>query len=105
MSILRPVPPTRLPKKIFDDPELRDFFMSLTRSLYYLWEHSRKLELTLTETTITHTAPGAADYAIQDLTNSSPFGFADLEEGRTVLQVIANLQTRVNELEEHFIGE
>lgn len=54
---------------------------------------------TAAETTITHTAPGAADYAIQDLTDSSPFGFASQDEGNTVLQVIANLQTRVAELE------
>lgn len=55
--------------------------------------------LTATETTITHTAPGAADYAIAALTNSSPYGFASQDEGHTVLQVIANLQTRVDELE------
>lgn len=55
--------------------------------------------LTAAETTITHTAPGVADYAIAALTNLSPYGFAAQDEGHTVLQVIANLQTRVNELE------
>jgi hypothetical protein len=54
-------------------------------------------------TTITHTAPTTADYAVQDLIDSgvgSAFGFATKDEGNTVLQVIANLQTRVQELEE-----
>jgi hypothetical protein len=56
-------------------------------------------ELTDELTTITHTAPGTPDYAIQDLTNSSPYGFVTQDEGNTVLSVIANLQTRQNELE------
>jgi hypothetical protein len=56
--------------------------------------------LTAQDTTITFTAPGTADYAIQDLTSTgSPFGFVTADEGQTVLQVIANLQTRVSELE------
>jgi hypothetical protein len=49
-------------------------------------------------TTITHTAP-TPDYAIQNLTNSSGFGFVTADEGNTVLSVILNLQTRVGELE------
>lgn len=58
-------------------------------------------EQTLTEalTDITHTDPGTADYAIQDLTNTGGFGFATKDEGNTVLAVIANLQARVSELE------
>jgi hypothetical protein len=55
--------------------------------------------LTSTLTSITHTAPGTPDYAIQDLTNTSPYGFATKDEGNTVLSVILNLQTRVDELE------
>jgi hypothetical protein len=50
-------------------------------------------------TTITSTAPGTADFAIQDLTSTTPFGFASKDEGNTVLAVIANLQSRVAELE------
>lgn len=50
-------------------------------------------------TTITASAPGTADYAIQDLTNSSGYGFVTADEGQSVLAVIANLQTRVAELE------
>ena len=55
--------------------------------------------LTTQLTTITATAPGTPDYAIQDLVNSSAFGFVTKDEGNTVLSVIANLQTRVAELE------
>jgi len=50
-------------------------------------------------TTITSTAPGTADFAIQDLIDTTPFGFATKDEGNTVLAVIANLQARVAELE------
>jgi len=59
-------------------------------------------EITDELTTITHTAPGTPDYAVQDLVDSgvgSAFGFATKDEGNTVLSVIANLQARVNELE------
>jgi hypothetical protein len=55
--------------------------------------------LTTQLTTITSTAPGTPDYAIQDLTSTTPFGFASKDEGNTVLSVIANLQTRVAQLE------
>lgn len=55
--------------------------------------------LTSQLTTITSTAPGTPDYAIQDLTSTTPFGFASKDEGNTVLSVIANLQTRVAQLE------
>lgn len=55
--------------------------------------------LTAQLTTITHTAPGTPDYAIQNFTQSSPFGFVTADEANTVLSVIANLQARVAELE------
>lgn len=55
--------------------------------------------LTAQLTSITHTEPGTADYAIQNLTQTSPFGFVTQDEGNTVLKVILNLQTRVQELE------
>jgi hypothetical protein len=55
--------------------------------------------LTTQLTTITSTAPGTPDFAIQDLIDTTPFGFATQDEGNTVLAVIANLQTRVAELE------
>lgn len=61
-------------------------------------------EITDELTTITHTAPGTADYAIQSLTDSNGFGFVTADEGNTVLSVIANLQTRVNELESRLVS-
>ncbi len=50
-------------------------------------------------TTITHTAPGTPDYAIQNLTTTTPYGFVTADEGNSVLKVIANLQTRLAEVE------
>jgi hypothetical protein len=55
--------------------------------------------LTAQLTSITSTAPGTPDYAIQDLVNTSAYGFVTKDEGNTVLSVIANLQTRVAQLE------
>lgn len=55
--------------------------------------------LTTQLTTITHTAPSSDDFAIQNLTSAGGFGFATADEGNTVLKVIANLQTRMSELE------
>jgi hypothetical protein len=54
---------------------------------------------TVALTTITSTAPGTPDFAIQDLIDTTPFGFATKDEGNSVLAVVANLQTRVAELE------
>lgn len=55
--------------------------------------------LTASLTTCTASAPGTPDYAIADLTATSPYGFASADEGQSVLKVIINLQTKVNELE------
>lgn len=55
--------------------------------------------LTAQLTSITHTAPGTPDYAIQDLTNSSGYGFVTKDEGNTVLSVILNLQARLAQVE------
>lgn len=60
---------------------------------------TQQTELTDELTTITFTSPGTPDYAIQNLTNAGGYGFVTQDEGNTVLSVIANLQTRVNELE------
>jgi len=59
----------------------------------------RGAALTTQLTSITHTAPGTPDYAIQNMTQTTPWGFATQDEGNTVLSVILNLQTRVAELE------
>lgn len=50
-------------------------------------------------TTLTFSNPVTPDYAVANLTNTGGFGFASSDEGQTVLSVIANLQTRVSELE------
>lgn len=50
-------------------------------------------------TAVTASAPGVADYAIQDLVQNTGFGFVSADEGQTILSVIINLQTRVAELE------
>jgi hypothetical protein len=55
--------------------------------------------LTAQLTTITHTAAGTPDYAIQNLTTTTPYGFVTADEGNTVLAVIANLQARLAEVE------
>jgi len=54
--------------------------------------------LTTALTTLTN-AGTASDYAIQALTNSSPFGFVSQAEGETVVDVVLNNQARINELE------
>ena len=56
-------------------------------------------DLTAQLTTITHTAPGTPDYAIQNLTTSTPYGFVTADEGNSVLAVIANLQARLAQVE------
>jgi hypothetical protein len=55
--------------------------------------------LTAQVTTITHTAPDPADYALQDMVEATGFGFATADEGNTLLAVVANLQTRLAEVE------
>jgi hypothetical protein len=55
--------------------------------------------LTAQLTTITHTAPGTPDYAIQNLVQNTGFGFSTADEGNSVLKVIANLQARLAEVE------
>lgn len=96
-------PPVKIPARLANDPELRQFFFELTKAVYFMWERMRKLEQTAALTTITHTSPGTPDYAIQNL-SAGGFGFVTADEGNTVLSVIANLQTRLTELETHFTG-
>lgn len=55
--------------------------------------------LTTQLTTITASDPGTPDYAIANLTQTSPYGFVSADEGQSLLKVIANLQTRLAELE------
>ena len=60
--------------------------------------------LTAQLTSITHTAPGTPDYALQNLVANTGFGFVTADEGNTVLSVIKNLQTRVAELETKLVA-
>jgi hypothetical protein len=60
--------------------------------------------LTAQLTTITHTAPGTPDYALQDLVQNTGFGFATADEGNTLLSVVKNLQTRLAEVEARLEG-
>lgn len=55
--------------------------------------------LTAQLTSITHTEPGTPDYAIQGVTQTTPFGFVTADEGNSVLKVVLNLQTRLAEVE------
>ncbi len=59
--------------------------------------------LTTQLTAITFNAP-TPDYAIQAMTNSTPFGFETADEGDTVMSVIANLQVRLAELEARIVA-
>jgi len=64
----------------------------------------QQTELTDELTTVTCTAPGTPDYVIQDLVQNTGFGFVTADEGQSALKVIANLQTRVNELETKLVA-
>lgn len=55
--------------------------------------------LTTALTTLTYSEPGTPDYAIQNPTTTTPYGFVTSDEARSVLKVIANLQTRSAEIE------
>jgi len=54
---------------------------------------------TLAGTSLTGSEPGSPDYAIQDLTTSTPYGFVTANEAQTVLTTLINVQARVNEIE------
>jgi hypothetical protein len=54
--------------------------------------------LTAQLTTVSASAPVAADFTVQDLVNPG-FGFVNANEAQTVMAVMINLQTRVAELE------
>jgi len=49
-------------------------------------------------TNLTHTAPTTPDYAIQDLTGTSPFGFVTKDEGNTVLKIVQANKVRIAEI-------
>ena len=55
-------------------------------------------------TDLTHTAPGSADYAIQDLVQSDVptagegFGFVTKDEGNSVLKIVQANKVRIAEI-------
>jgi hypothetical protein len=61
---------------------------------------STRSEMTAQLTAISHTAPGADDFAVQDFVDSvGGFVWKSQNEANTVLKVISNLQTRLSQLE------
>jgi len=96
------MPNTQAVGVAFSDPELNGAVLGSsggTVGFYGTTPVAKGAALTTQLTTITSTAPTTPDYAIQNLTSTTPFGFVTRDEGNSVLSVIANLQTRVSELE------
>jgi hypothetical protein len=86
----------------FEDAQLNGAIMGKsggTAGFYGTTPVVQGAALTTQLTSITSTAPGTPDYAIQDLTQTTPFGFVTKDEGNTVLSVIANLQARLAQVE------
>lgn len=86
----------------FQDPELDGAVIGAsggTAGFFGTHPVSKGAALTAGLTHLTAKLPVSYDYVIADLTQTTPFGFASANEGQTVLTVIANLQTRVTELE------
>jgi hypothetical protein len=54
-------------------------------------------------TALTHTAPSTPDYAIQNLTTSTPYGFVTADEGNTVLSVIVRSAARIKAIEDALV--
>jgi hypothetical protein len=96
------MPNTQAVGVAFSDPELNGAVLGSsggTVGFYGTTPVAKGAALTTQLTTITSTAPTTPDYAIQNLTSTTPFGFVTRDEGNSVLSVVANLQTRVSELE------
>lgn len=96
------MPNTQAVGVAYADPELNGAVLGTsggTVGFYGKTPVAKGAALTTQLTTITSTAPTTPDYAIQNLTSTTPFGFVTRDEGNSVLSVIANLQTRVSELE------
>lgn len=53
---------------------------------------------------MTFTEPGTPDYAIQGVTQTTPFGFVNANEGNSLIKVVQNLVKRVEELESKLQG-
>jgi hypothetical protein len=55
--------------------------------------------LTTAETTLTFVDENTPDFALSSLTTTSPAGFATLDEAQALVEVVANNQARIGELE------
>jgi hypothetical protein len=96
------MPNTKAVGVAFEDAQLDGAIMGKaggTAGFYGVTPVVQGAALTTQLTTITSTAPGTADFAIQDLTQTTPFGFVTKDEGNSVLAVIANLQARLAQVE------
>ena len=99
------MPNTKAVGVAFSDPALDGAVVGAsggTVGFYGTTPVAKGAALTTQLTTITATAPVTPDYAIQDLTQTTPFGFVTKDEGNSVLAVVRNLQLRVAELETRF---
>lgn len=86
----------------FEDPQLDGAIVGKaggTAGFFGTIPVTKGAALTVGLTHLTAKLPVLPDYVIADLTQTTPFGFVSANEGQTVLTVIANLQTRVTELE------
>jgi hypothetical protein len=86
----------------YEDPQLDGAIMGKsggTAGFYGTTPVAQGAALTTQLTSITSIAPSTPDYAIQDLTQTTPFGFVTKDEGNSVLSVIANLQARLAQVE------
>jgi hypothetical protein len=96
------MPNTKAVGVAFEDAQLDGAIMGKaggTAGFYGTTPVVQGAALTTQLTSITSTAPSTPDYAIQDLTQSTPFGFVTKDEGNSVLAVIANLQARLAQVE------
>jgi hypothetical protein len=96
------MPNTKAVGVAFSDPALDGAVIGAaggTTGFFGTTPVTKAAALTTQLTTITASAPATPDYAIQDLTVTTPYGFKTADEGQSVLKVILNLQTRVAELE------
>ena len=96
------MPNTKAVGVAFSDPELDGAVIGTsggTVGFYGTTPVAKGAALTAQLTTISSTAPVTPDFAIQDLINTSAYGFVTKDEGNTVLAVIKNLQDRVGQLE------
>ena len=58
----------------------------------------QSVAVTTALTDLTHTAPSTADYAIQALTTTTPYGFVTSDEGNTVLKVVQANKVNIAEI-------